>query len=116
VAQIVETTRALGTRAEQAGMFLAAASVPRSFQRTLMPRSVADQGVVTGVMVAANYGIAAFLQDVIEAASERVVGEAAYREDDERWRRLTSVADLAAMFIGFAAQSAFRQRATEASG
>ena len=106
----IETGRALASRAEQAGMFIAAVAVPRSFQRTLMPRSALDQGLVTGILVAGNYATAAFLQDVIEAASERVVGTAAYRESDARWRRLTAVADVMAIGSGLAVQSAFRQR------
>ena len=37
-------------RAEQAGMFLAGAAVPFTFQRTLMPRSVFDQALVGGAV------------------------------------------------------------------
>jgi uncharacterized membrane protein len=93
-------------------MFIAAASVPRSFQRTLMPRSAVDQGVVTGVMVSGNYATAAFLQDVIEALAERVAGRA-YREDRTAWRRLTALADLAAIGAGILVQAAVPQQPNE---
>jgi uncharacterized membrane protein len=93
-------------------MFIAAASVPRSFQRTLMPRSAVDQGVVTGVLVSGNYATAAFLQDVIEALAERFGGRA-YHEDKSAWRRLTALADLAAIGAGIAIQAALPQQPNE---
>jgi uncharacterized membrane protein len=93
-------------------MFIAAASVPRSFQRTLMPRSAVDQGVITGVLVSANYATAAFLQDVIEALAERFAGRA-YHEDKTAWRRLTALADLAAIGAGIAVQAAVPQQPNE---
>ena len=93
-------------------MFIAAASVPRSFQRTLMPRSAVDQGVVTGVLVGGNYATAAFLQDVIEALAERFGGRA-YHEDKTAWRRLTALADLVAIGAGIAIQAAVPQKPNE---
>jgi uncharacterized membrane protein len=93
-------------------MFIAAASVPRSFQRTLMPRSAVDQGVVTGVLVSGNYATAAFLQDVIEAFAGRFAGRA-YHEDKTAWRRLTALADLAAIGAGIAIQAALPQQPNE---
>ncbi len=113
MAAVRRTSRALASRAEQAGMFIAAASVPRSFQRTLMPRSAMDQGLITGVLAAGNYATAAFLQDAIEAAAHRLAAAAVDDEDDAAWQRLNVVADLAAIGGGLAVQAAFRQRPRE---
>lgn len=41
-------SRSLGHRADQAGILLAGANVPLTFQRTLMPRPTVDQALVTG--------------------------------------------------------------------
>ena len=44
--------QSLRHRADQSGMLLAAANVPLTFQRTLMPRPTMDQAIVTGLSIA----------------------------------------------------------------
>jgi hypothetical protein len=48
---------------------LAAAAAAKSFERTLMPRSTRDQGIVTGLSVSLTYAATALFQDLIENAA-----------------------------------------------
>jgi uncharacterized membrane protein len=98
-------------RSEQVGMFVAAASVPRSFQRTLMKRSTGDQAVITGAAMAVNYGLATLIHDSIESLTEWRAGKS--EMDDRAWRRRTAAADVGAMVVGFALQTTFQQRPGE---
>ena len=98
-------------RSEQVGMFVAAASVPRSLQRTLMKRSTSDQAVITGAAMAINYGLATLVHDSIEALTQwRARGG---ELEDRGWRGRTAAADAATMVAGFALQTAFQQRPGE---
>ncbi|MGH2774851.1 MAG: alpha/beta-hydrolase family protein [Actinomycetota bacterium] len=98
-------------RSEQVGMFVAAASVPRSLQRTLMKRSTSDQAVITGAVMAINYGLATLVHDSIEALTQWRAGGGEF--EDRGWRGRTAAADAAAMVAGFALQTAFQQRSGE---
>ncbi len=105
--------RMLG-RAEQAGILVAAANVPKTYQRSLMPRSSLDQGIVTGLSMALDYVLAALVQDGVEALTREVLGASHLAEvDDTEWRRATLVLDVAAMCAGFGIQEAFRQHEGE---
>ena len=97
-------------RSEQVGMFVAAASIPRSFQRTMMKRSTSDQAVITGAAMAINYGLATLVHDAIEAMTQ---WRAAAEQEDRGWRGRTAAADAGAMVAGFALQTAFQQRPGE---
>ena len=104
----------LGSRSRQTAMFVAAGSVPRSFQRSLMARSYVDQGIITGTTFVANYALATTAHDAIEGLARRVVQRAA---SSERGQRLsTSSLDLVALALGLGVQVAFRQRADERLG
>lgn len=92
-------------------MFVAVANAPLTFQRTLMPRTTRDQGVITGLATAAHYGIAALIQDSIEAGAARVGGRDGVTP--ARRRRATLAADLIAMAAGFAAERALPWRENE---
>jgi uncharacterized membrane protein len=106
--------RALGNPVEKAGVFVAAANAPLTFQRTLMPRSTLDQGIVTGLSTSAHYGFAALIQDSIEAVALRMAGAfSPDRVDPRRWRRATMAADLVAMTAGFATEVALGPRPRE---
>jgi len=56
---------------------MALAVIPRTFQSSLFPRSVVDQGLVTGVTVAMVYGLGQLLQD-----AAGMVGDAFTDSDD----------------------------------
>ena len=75
-------SRNLGARADQAGLLVSAVNLPVTFQRTLMPRPLADQAIVTGLSVATNHALVALLQEAIQAAAFVVA-----RPGSERARR-----------------------------
>jgi uncharacterized membrane protein len=104
----------IGGRTQQAGTLLAATGLPITFQPTLMPRSALDQALVTGISTSLNYGLAALIQDSIEALALRVAGRTdPARVDRHRWRRASVVLDVAAIGAGLAVQSALRARPGE---
>jgi uncharacterized membrane protein len=79
-----------------------------------MPRSAMDQALVTGLCTSLNYSLAALVQDSIEALAIRVGGAGSPAEiDRDRWRRVATGLDLAAVGLGFAAQTALRPRPGE---
>lgn len=51
---------------------LAVAAIPRTFQRSLLPRSTADQGIVTSITVVLVYMLGLLTQDVLEGATRFV--------------------------------------------
>ncbi|MEX0991771.1 MAG: alpha/beta-hydrolase family protein [Actinomycetota bacterium] len=102
------------SRAEAAGMFVAAAAVPGTFQKTLMPRSTMDQGLITGTTMALDYALATLIQDGIESIAFRLANAQAEDETvDLRWRRVAMAMDLGAIAAGFALQSRYRQQPDE---
>jgi uncharacterized membrane protein len=107
-------SRAFG-RSAQAGMFLAAATMPRSFERTLMPRNNLDQGIITGLCMALNYGVGVMVQDAIEGAAALILGDRGIKEEDDTpQRRITLAANASAIGLGLLLQSAFKQEPNEA--
>ena len=56
-------------RADQSGMLLAAANVPLTFQRTLMPRPTTDQAIVTGLSIASNHAFVSLVQESIQSVA-----------------------------------------------
>ena len=103
-----------GARTQQTGMVLALALMPTTFQRTLMPRSTLDQALTTGICGALDYGLAALIQDTVEAVALRISGATSPEQVDPRtWRRASIAADLAAIALGLAGQTACRPRPGE---
>ena len=105
---------AAGARTQQTGTVVALALLPTTFQRTLMPRSTGDQALTTGICGALHYGLAALIQDTVEAVALRLSGATAPEEIDRRtWRRASIAIDLAAIALGLAGQTACRPRPGE---
>jgi hypothetical protein len=95
-------------------MVMALALMPTTFQRTLMPRSTVDQALTTGICGALDYGSAALIQDTVEAVTLRISGATSPEQVDPRtWRRASIAADLAAIALGLAGQTACRPRPGE---
>ena len=95
-------------------MVLALALQPTTFQRTLMPRSTLDQALTTGICGALDFGFAALIQDTVEAVALRISGATSPELVDPRtWRRASIAADLAAITLGLAGQTACRPRPGE---
>src|SRR3954447_24713295 len=65
--------RSRGTAARSAapdvGLVVAAAMAPGTFAPSLSPRSIVDQGLVTGLATGVHYLLAAGAQDVLEPAA-----------------------------------------------
>lgn len=105
---------ALGGRTEQVGLALAAGSLPQSFQKTLMPRTNLDQGLVTGITSALNATVASAIQELLELVALGIAGPNSRHADHALlWRRTAIAVDLAAMGFGFALQGQFRQEPDE---
>jgi uncharacterized membrane protein len=104
----------VGGRTQQAGTTVAATMMPITFQRTLMPKSATDQAVITGISGALNYGFAALIQDTIEAVALRLSGATSPDEVSIRtWRRESVAVDLAAIALGCAIQTIYREQPDE---
>ncbi|MGD9893251.1 MAG: alpha/beta-hydrolase family protein [Dehalococcoidia bacterium] len=102
------------SRSDQAAAFVAAAGMPLTFQRTLMPRSTLDQGIITGASTALSFLATALVEDAVEAFAARVVDPSDGGVlDDQQVRRVSLALDAGAMMTGFALQMAFRQRPYE---
>jgi len=99
-------------------MFLAGASVPYSFQRTLMHRNDLDQALATGIIMALEYAIGALVQDGVEVVAFHLSGarEATDEVKNHHWRQYAMLLDLAAIGMGLALQAALKQREGENMG
>jgi uncharacterized membrane protein len=99
---------------ERAGVLAGSTVVGRSFSRGLMPRSTADQAVVTGVSSALNYGLTAASQSLIEAVAIRVARRRADPEEQVLDQRaVILVGDVAAIGAGVLAQRLLAHRKDE---
>src|SRR5262245_41444739 len=106
--------QSLRGRADQAGILFATANAPLGFQRTLMPRALMDQALITGLSASTNHALVSLVQDSIQAAALVFVGDAARSDlDERRWSRATIAADVAAVGAGIAIQQLLRQRSRE---
>jgi uncharacterized membrane protein len=93
-------------------MFVAAANVPTSLQRSLMPRSTLDQALITGTSMALGYAITEVVHDPLEVVVQRLVASNTRATEDAR-RRVTAAVDCVGMLVGFALQSGFKRRPGE---
>jgi uncharacterized membrane protein len=102
-------------RSTQAGLLLAAAAAAKSFERTLMPRSTRDQGVVTGLAVSLTYATTALFQDLIENGAAFLL-RCNKDQPEDRLRRATMLADLMAMASGAIVERALKRVENESMG
>jgi uncharacterized membrane protein len=110
-AQLEPISKLVG-RPEQAGMLVASATVPRSFERSLMPRSAIDQGLITGLSAATEYAVTTLVQDLLDLTATRVAKRTKPRTEDD-WRKLAAATDLAAIWLGVGIQVLLRPRRGE---
>ncbi len=100
------------------GLLVASAVVPGTFAPSLSARSPVDQGIVTGLSTGLHYLFTVGTQDAIQAAAAELVAAGSGRrlgtDVARRQRRLTLLADLAAIPLGFAVQKALPERPGEA--
>lgn len=104
-------------RATQAALLVAAATIPNTFQETLMPRSTADQGIVTGATMAVNYEIANAISKIIEDVAEQLAGTNGAEVDDYkahvRQRKFSLAINLIALGASQATQKTLKQKTDE---
>lgn len=62
---------------ERVGILAAVSGVGQSFGRGLLPRSTADQAIITGVSLTINYAMTALAQSVTESVADAVIGRGA---------------------------------------
>ena len=101
-------TASLGRHAERTGLLIAAAVTPATFTRSLGARSVADQGIISGLVIGLTYATTVATQDALTALAS--VG--AHGGPDQVRRRL-AVVDLAAIPVGLAVSRALTVRDDE---
>ncbi len=102
--------QSLGGRAEQAGILFTAANAPLGFQRTLMPRGLIDQALVTGLSASANHALVSLVQETVQSAALVLAGQGGRRTVDERrWSRAALAGDFVAIGAGVAIQRALRE-------
>ena len=106
--------QSLRYRADQSGMLLAAANVPLTFQRTLMPRPTMDQAIVTGLSIASNHALVSLVQETIQSTALVALRRTNQRSDNVAWGRMSIGLDAVAIGAGIGLQRVFRQRPREA--
>jgi uncharacterized membrane protein len=91
-------------RTQEIALLLATAAIPRSFQPSLLARSTADQGIVTGLTVVMVYLLGLITQDVVESASTAVATEADENAPVNSVSPVVVVASIAAIGLGLLAE------------
>jgi len=98
---------------DQTGLLVAAAGAPGTFEPSLVPRSLQDQAIVTGIGTSLSYLLTAATQDSIEALTVGVLGWVAGLDDPARQRRASLIADLAVIPLGIAVHQVLTRRPGE---
>lgn len=104
-------------RAAQAALLIAAASIPNTFQKTLMPRDTTDQGLVTGLTMSVNYGLISTIRKGLEDISDQLAGTTNARDDDYnahvRQRRFMLLIDALTIGAATLSEQQFKQKEEE---
>jgi uncharacterized membrane protein len=103
----------LSGRGEQTGLLVAAAIAPGTFEPSLTPRSLLDQGVVTGLATTLSYVATVATQDTIEAAAAALAPHLPGASADSKQRAAAALLDLALIPAGLAARRALSWRPNE---
>lgn len=101
------------SRSSKVGFLMASSSAPRSFQRSLMERDTADQGIVTGLTMAMAYALGAITQDGLEMLADQLSknGESSDHEaNPDKSDRISLFLSAGAIGVGLATQYLFRQK------
>lgn len=104
-------------RGEQVGLMVAGLDVPLTFQRTLMPRALGDQAIVTGLNSVLVSSLAAAVQNAIQSGALGLIGGAGREPPDELWwSRATLCLDAVAVAAGIGVQRMTHPRDGEPLG
>jgi uncharacterized membrane protein len=100
--------------AGRAGRLVAAADLPFTFQRTLMPRPTSDQAVVTALAFSTHTAIAELVAESLRAVAWLTAGSSdRHAGTHERWNRATLAVDAVAMGAGIGVQALVAPRPRE---
>jgi uncharacterized membrane protein len=104
-------------RASQAAMLVAAAAVPNTFQKTLMPRKTRDQGAITGITMSIDYLIVSTIRKFIEDMADGMAGTKNAKDKDYyshiRQKQFALFLDLAVLAAGTYGQKRYSQKDDE---
>jgi hypothetical protein len=103
----------LRRRASHAGLVVAAAATPYTFQRTLTTRNNADQAIVTGLSFLLHQTVASSIQETIQAGARLAAGDTSTNAGVRRWSRYSTALDLGAVAAGIGLQRVLEQRPGE---
>jgi len=95
------------------GLVIAAAAAPQTFAPSLSPRTVLDQGIVTGLATGLHHLLTVGTQDLVEAIAGLVAGDDGGSQAEPRRRGATVVADCLVFFLGLAVTRRLAPRAGE---
>ena len=98
----------------QTGLLIAAAGAPGTFEPSLVPRSLLDQGLITGLAGTLSYVLSTAMHDVIEAVASLVVAQHPATTAPMRHHRATVALDLVAVPVGLAVHELLVRRDDEA--
>lgn len=106
-------------RAHQTALLIASATIPHTFQETLMPRNTADQGLVTGINMAVNYELSNTISKVLEDIAEQLAGTKSSKQDDYeahvRQRKFSMAVNLLSLGSSYAISQYLKQKPEESS-
>lgn len=106
-------------RATQTAVLISAASIPNTFQETLMPRNTTDQGLVTGITMAVNYELANIIAKTIEDIADQLSGTHKKPNNDyqahKRQRRFSVGLNLLAIIAAEVVQNRQKQNPNEST-
>ncbi len=100
---------------DQTGLLVAAAIAPGTFEPSLVPRSLPDQAIVTGIGTTLSYVLSVATQDSIEALASGLAGRVGRGSAPTRQRRAALLIELAVIPVGLAAAGALRRRPQEST-
>lgn len=101
------------SRASRVGAFIAAASLPRTFQRSLLPRDSIDQGIASGLVMAITYALGVVLQDRVDSAADKLATDENGVVQASRQRSYSLALSLGAVGAGLLLQNIFKQKEGE---
>jgi uncharacterized membrane protein len=101
-------------RGEQTALLLASATVPGTFEPSLIPRSTLDQGIITGLATTLQYVLVVGGQDAVEAAATTLATRFPGASPATRQRDIAVMLDLALIPAGLLVQRALPRRPGEA--
>lgn len=104
-------------RAHQTALLIASATIPNTFQETLMPRNTVDQGLVTGINMAVNYELANTISKVLEDLAEQLAGTKSSKQNDYqahvRQRKVSMLVNLLSLGSSYALSKYLSQKPEE---